>query len=325
MFQIRELYSLFSLSILKLYKNIKEVDMKTLTASRWATLPIFSLPLLFIVMWSSGYVVGKMALPFVGPYTLIFIRFASAALVLLAVALLTKAPWPRTRAQVGHLVVVGLLIQALQFAGLYMGLGLGVSAGVAALIVGTMPVFTALGATKFLNEKVSGLEWLGLVGGLFGVALVVFEQLTRFSTSASLTGYLCVVLALAGITAGTLYQKKFCSGMDLRTGGFIQLATAAMVMFVLADHYESLQVTWTPTMVFASAWLSLVNSIGAISILFLLVRKGEASKVAGLFHLIPSVTALMGFLFLGESFSLVNAVGFAITALAVYVCTHAKK
>lgn len=298
--------------------------MKTLTRSFNIVLPATLLPLLFIVMWSSGYIVGKVALPFVGPYTLIFIRFASAALVLLAVALLTKAPWPKTRAQFGHIVVVGLLIQALQFAGLYMGLDLGVSAAVAALIVGTMPVFTALGATRFLNEKVSRIEWLGLIGGLFGVALVVYEQLGA-SVTASLTGYLCVVLALIGITTGSLYQKKYCSSMDLRTGGFIQLATASFVMFFFAEHFENMAVQWTPTMIFASGWLSLVNSIGAISILYVLMRKGEASKVAGLFHLIPAVTALMGFAFLGESFSAINAVGFAITALAVYACTHAKK
>lgn len=297
--------------------------MKANTISSYSALPALSLPFLFIIMWSSGYVVGKMALPFVGPYTLIFIRFASAALILLAVALATKAPWPKTRAQFGHLVVVGLLIQALQFAGLYMGLGLGVSAGVAALIVGTMPVFTALGATKFLNEKVTGIEWMGLVGGLAGVALVVYEQLARTAT-ASLSAYLCVVLALVGITVGTLYQKKYCSAMDLRTGGFIQLTTAAIVMYFLAQHFEGLAVQWTPTMIFASGWLSLVNSIGAISILFILVRKGEASRVAGLFHLIPSVTALMGFVFLGESFSVLNAIGFLITALAVYVCTNIK-
>lgn len=299
--------------------------MKSLSAGLSRNFPAISLPFLFIVMWSSGYVVGKMVLPFVGPYTLIFIRFSCAALVLLGAALAGKAPWPRTWAQFGHLSVVGLLIQALQFAGLYMGLGRGVSAGVAALIVGTMPVFTALGATKFLNEKVSGLEWVGLLGGLFGVALVVFEQLAHGSAGASLAGYLCVVLALIGISAGSLYQKKFCSGMDLRTGGCVQLTVAATVMFFLAKHYESLSVVWSPTMIFASAWLSLVNSIGAISILFILMRKGEASKVAGLFHLIPSVTALMGFLFLGESFSFINALGFGITALAVYVCTHVKK
>jgi drug/metabolite transporter (DMT)-like permease len=147
--------------------------MKALTNHFAAAMPAISLPLLFILMWSSGYVVGKMALPYAGPFTLIFIRFSSAALVLLAVALATRAPWPKTCTQVGHLIVVGLLIQALQFGGLYMGLGLGVSAGIAALIVGTMPVLTALGATRFLNEKITGVEWLGLVGGLFGVALVM--------------------------------------------------------------------------------------------------------------------------------------------------------
>lgn len=297
--------------------------MKANTANSYAALPAISLPLLFIVMWSSGYVVGKLALPFVGPYTLIFIRFASAAVILLVVALATRAPWPKTRAQFGHLMVVGLLIQALQFAGLYMGLGLGVSAGVAALIVGTMPVFTALGATKFLNEQVSRVEWMGLVGGLFGVALVVYEQLARTAT-ASLSAYLCVVLALVGITAGTLYQKKYCSAMDLRTGGFIQLSTAAIVMFFLAQHVEGLAVQWSATMIVAASWLALVNSIGAISILFILVRKGEASRVAGLFHLIPAVTALMGFVFLGETFSAVNALGFLITALAVYACTNPR-
>ncbi len=298
--------------------------MKTFAANYSPALPAMLLPFLFIAMWSSGYVVGKLALPFAGAYTLTFIRFATAALILLAVALVTRAPWPRTRAQYGHLVVVGLLIQALQFGGLYMGLDRGVSAGVAALIVGTMPVLTALGATRFLGETVSRIEWVGLFGGLFGVGLVVFEQLGG-GAAAGMSAYVCVVLALAGITAGTLYQKKYCAGMDLRTGGFVQLATAAVVMFFAAEHTESLAVEWNPTMVFCAAWLSLVNSIGAVSILFVLMRKGEASKVAGLFHLIPAVTALMAVALLGESFSVINAVGFAITALAVYVCTHAKR
>jgi drug/metabolite transporter (DMT)-like permease len=297
--------------------------MKAISLGKPFSLPSFTLPLLFITMWSSGYIVGKIGLPYAGPYTLIFIRFASAAVVLLGVSFVTKASWPKTFAEYGHLIVVGVLIQALQFSGLYMGLGMGVSAGVAALIVGTMPVFTALGATKFLGEKVSRLDWMGLVGGLFGVALVVYDQIGI--ATASIGGYLCVVLALVGISIGSLYQKRFCSGMDLRTGGFVQLTTAAIIMFFLADHFEALHVNWTPTLIFASGWLSLVNSIGAISILYIMMRKGEASKVAGLFHLIPSVTALMGFIFLNESFNMIKAVGFAITACAVYVCTHAKK
>jgi drug/metabolite transporter (DMT)-like permease len=296
--------------------------MKALSAARPYAMPSITLPLLFIVMWSSGYVVGKIGLPYAGPFTLIFIRFASAAAILLVVSFITRAPWPKSFSELGHLVTVGLFIQALQFAGLYIGLGMGVSAGVAALIVGTMPVFTALGATRFLGEKVSVIDWAGLFGGLIGVAMVVYDQFG--SATTNIAGYLFVLLALVGITVGSLYQKKFCSGMDLRTGGFVQLTTASLVMFFLAEHFEQLKVSWTPTMIFASTWLSLVNSIGAISILYVMIRKGEASKVAGLFHLIPSVTALMGYVALGEPFNSIKAVGFAITALAVYACTHKK-
>ena len=165
---------------------------------------IFTLPFLFIVMWSSGYVVGKIGLPYAGPFTLLFLRFGVAALILLIAALLTKAPWPRERKQYAHLIVVGLLIQALQFSGLYSGLKLGVTAGVSALIVGTMPKYTALGACVFLNEKVSAKQWMGLVAGLFGVALVVGNKVG--AGSAGLAGYGAVVLALTGITLGTLYQ-----------------------------------------------------------------------------------------------------------------------
>ncbi|MET0982975.1 MAG: DMT family transporter, partial [Telluria sp.] len=245
----------------------------------------FTLPLLFIAMWSSGYVVGKLAVPYAGPFTLLTLRFGVAALLLLALALAARAPWPGSARQLGHLVVVGLLIQALQFSGLYTALKLGVSAGEAALIVGTMPVLTALGAGFFLGEKTDARQWLGMAAGVLGVALVVWHKLGPGSAGAG--AYLAAVVALLGITLGTLYQKKFCAGMDLRTGGCIQLAVATLVALPLALHVEGFAVRWTPTFVFASGWLSIVNSIGATSLLFILMRKGEAGKVASLFYLIP--------------------------------------
>lgn len=297
--------------------------MTTLTASKatGAMAAPFALPFLFILMWSSGYVVGKIALPYAGPFTLLFLRFGVAALVLLIVALLTGAPWPANRKQVAHLVVVGLLIQALQFSGLYTGLKLGVSAGVSALIVGTMPLFTALGASVFLDERVSARQWLGLAGGLCGVLLVVSDKVG--AGSAGLAGYGAVLLALAGITLGTLYQKKYCAGMDLRTGGCVQLGVASVVALALSLQVEGFQVQWTPALLLASGWLSVVNSIGAISLLFFMMRKGEASKVASLFYLIPGVTALLGFAVLGETLSVMAVAGFVVTAGAVYVCTRA--
>lgn len=280
--------------------------------------PSSTLPFLFILMWSSGYVVGKLALPYAGPFTLLFLRFAVAALVLLAIALATRAPWPTGWKPAAHLVVVGLLVQALQFSSLYTGMKLGVSAGVSALIVGTMPLFTALGASVFLHERVSGRQWLGLAAGLGGVALVVADRIG----GASIAGLGAVSLALAGITLGTLYQKKYCANADLRIGGFIQLAVASIVALPLALVVEGFEARWTPALVLASGWLSIVNSIGAVSLLFLMMRKGEASKVASLFYLIPGTTALMGFAVLGETLGAMMLAGFAVTAGAVHLCTR---
>jgi len=281
-----------------------------------------ALPLLFIAMWSSGYVVGKLAVPYAGPFTLLAIRFGLASLVLLVVALAARAPWPASRRQFGHLVVVGLLIQALQFSGLYTALKLGVSAGESALIVGTMPVFTALGAALVFGERLGLKQWLGMAGGVLGVVLVVWHKLG--SESAGIGAYAAAAVALAGITLGTLYQKKFCAGMDLRTGGFVQLAVATLVALPLSLGLEGFLVQWTPAMMFASGWLATVNSIGATSLLFLMMRKGEASKVASLFYLIPGVTALMAFGVLGETLSAMTLAGFVATAGAVYVCTRAR-
>jgi drug/metabolite transporter (DMT)-like permease len=218
----------------------------------------FALPLLFIAMWSSGYVVGKLAVP----------------------------------------------------------------AGEAALIVGTMPVLTLLGAGLFLGEKTSARQWLGMAADVLGVVPVVWHKLG--SGAAGVGAYAAAAVSLLGITLGTLYQKKFCAGMDLRTGGCVQLAMAALVALPLALVVEGFGVQWTPTLLFASGWLSLVNSIGATSLLFLLMRKGDAGKVASLFYLIPGVTALMAYAVLGETLTPLSLAGFAATAGAVWLCTRSR-
>ncbi|MFG6447692.1 DMT family transporter [Roseateles sp. BYS180W] len=282
-----------------------------------------SWPALFILLWSSGYVAGKIALPYAGPLTLIFLRFGVAALVLLLMAVLTRAPWPKDWASVRHLAVVGLLIQALQFSGLYLGLSWGVSAGIAALIVGLMPVLTAAGAAMFLNERISRQQLGGLMLGLLGVGIVVAHKVG--AGQAPWLGYLALGAALLGITAGTLLQKKYCAGMDLRTGGFIQLCSATLVVGPAAWLLERLQLTWTWQLVGASLWLSLVNSIGAISVLFIMMRRGQASQVASLFYLVPGVTALMGYLLLHETLNATQLLGFLVSAGGVYLTTAASR
>lgn len=292
--------------------------MNTLALSYESTrLRQLFLPFLFIIMWSSGYVVGKLGLDYAGPYTLILIRFASAAAIMLLVSMITKASWPKSWRQYGHLIVVGLLVQGIQFAGLYMGMNFGVTAGVSALIVGTMPIFTALIATRLFNEKVNFRQWIGAFLGVFGVSLVVMQNTGLLNTN--IWGYLFVVLALVGITVGTLYQKRFCGGMDMRTASFIQLTTASAFVLYLAWHFEGFNMQIGLPLVGISAWLSLINSIGAVTILFVLMKHGEASKISSLFHLIPGVTAIMSYFILGETLSPIVFAGFGITALAVYL------
>lgn len=291
-----------------------------LSGNTWSVSSPLFLPTLFIILWSSGYVAGKVGLPHAGPFTLIFMRFSVAALILLVVAIMTRAPWPQTLKQWMHIAVVGVLIQALQFSGLYSGMSLGVSAGVSSVIVGLMPILTTIGAVYFLGERVNRVQVLGLIVGLAGVALVMWHKIHL--DGDTLAGYAAVLLALVGISSGTLYQKKFCAGMDLRTGGFIQLSVATSIVGVIGYLHEGLVVEWTPALIASSLWLSLVNSIGAISVLFLMVRRGEASRVASLFYLIPSVTALMGFAVLNETLTPLQIAGFLISASGVYLATR---
>ena len=294
--------------------------MQTATFTPTTRIGALALPFLFIFMWSSGYVVGKIGIPYAGPFTLLFLRFGSAAIILLAVTLLTRAPWPRRASDYFHLIMVGLLIQVLQFFGLYTALKLGVTAGITALFIGTMPIFTALGASLFLNERLNKKQWAGLAIGLVGVYMVVAN---KFGISdAGIGGYIAALLGLIGITLGTLYQKKFCVGMDLRIAGLIQLSFASAIALFFASGFEHLAVQWTGKLIFASAWLSIVNSIGAISLLYILMRKGEASKVASLFYLIPGVTAVMAFAVLGETLTPMAMAGFGVTGAAVYFCTR---
>ncbi|WP_209880911.1 DMT family transporter [Azospirillum soli] len=274
------------------------------------------LPLSFIILWSSGYIGGAIGLHYAEPFTMTFLRFGTAGILLLIIALAMGAPWPESWTKVGHIAVVGFFMQATQFGGLYSGMNNGVSAGVSALIVGMMPIFTAIGAGWLLREKVSWPQWCGLLLGLGGLAIVVSPRITA---GGDMAGYLLVGVALFGITAGTLYQKKFCGGMDLRTGGFIQMMVGSTVMLILATQTETMQIRWTGEFVASVGWLALMNSIGAISLLYVMIHRGEATRVASLFYLIPPVTAVMASVMLAELPNLYTVVGLSLAACGVYL------
>jgi drug/metabolite transporter (DMT)-like permease len=213
-----------------------------------------------------------------------------------------------------------VLIQGVALGCAYLGLELGVSAGMSGLVNGLAPLLTAFGAVPFLGERVGSRQWLGLGVGLIGVVLVVVDQASLGGTGWA--GYAATFGALAAFVCGTLYQKKFCSTMDLRTGSFIQLAAASAAVFLPALRLDGLQVEWNWTLILASSWLSLANSIGAFSLLYVLLRSGEASRVSALFYLVPPVTAIMAFFAFHETLSPAALAGFAVAAGGVYLGTR---
>lgn len=292
-------------------------------ATRQGTPWLSPIPLSFVLLWSTGFIVAKFGLPYAPPLTFLLLRCAAVLAVLLPVTLVSKAPWPT--GYTGHIAVAGLLLQAGYLGGVWCAIKLGMPAGVTALIVGMQPILTA-GAAPLIGERVRPRQWLGLLLGLAGVALVVYAKITFVGLSAAAVGW--CVFALLSITAGTMYQKRFCPGFDLRTGTVIQFASTVAVMLPLAIVFEQLDpglssVQWTPRFVGALLWSVFALSIGAIFLLFKLLRRSDATQVSSLMYLTPPTTALMAWLMFGEAFSLMGALGMTV-AVAGVVCVIKK-
>ena len=274
-------------------------------------------PLLFVVLWSTGFIGAKLGLPDCEPLTLLSLRYGAVLLLMGAVALATRAPWPADRSQWLHIAVSGLLVHAIYLGGVFTAIRLGLPAGVTALVVGLQPVLTALGAGLFLRERVRATQWAGLALGLVGVVLVVANKVAGGPSAASLL--VPAVIALGGITAGTLYQKRFCASFDLRTGSVIQFLPCLVVTALVASRTETMAVHWTPAFVFALGWLVLVLSVGAVSLLNVLIRSGSAVNVASLFYLTPPTTALIAWAMFGETLTGLALAGMALAVAGVWL------
>lgn len=282
------------------------------------------LPLLFVAVWSTGFIGAKFGLPDAEPLTFLAWRYAAVIVLMLPVVLVLRAPWPRSLAACGHIAVTGLLVHAVYLGGVFTAISHGLPAGITALVVGLQPLVTALGARAFLGEQIGRLQWAGLALGFVGVGLVVAQKTAAVAGPALLTMLLPAVLALIGITAGTLYQKKFCPSFDLRTGSIIQFVPSLIVTAALAALTETMQVRWTGQFVFALGWLVLVLSLGAVSLLNLLIRKGSAVNVASLFYLTPPTTALIAWALFGETLTGLSMVGMALAAAGVWLARRTK-
>ena len=272
-------------------------------------------PGLFVVLWSTGFIGMKLGAPFAEPFTFMGLRMLLVITILLVIIATTRAPWPRNPGAFGHIAVAGLLVHATYLCGMLFAIQMQLPLGFVALIAGLQPILTAVLANLFLHEKLNGRQWAGMALGLCGVVMVVASKYSLGTSNWPALG--AVGIGLLGITFGTLYQKRFCASMDLRTGGVIQYAATCLLLWVLAFATETREVQWTGQFVFALFWLSIVLSLGAIGLFYLLIRRGAASKVASLFFLTPSVTAVMAYALFGEALGWLAVAGLLVTAAGV--------
>jgi len=283
---------------------------------RWA-------PALFVFLWSTGFIGSRLGTPFAEPLTFLSWRYLALVALLVPIALATGSPWPRNLREGLHAATAGLLVHGAYLGGVFCGIARGVPLATIALLVGLQPVVTALAAGPILGERLTRVQWLGIALGFGGVVLVVSGKWDGPAGDA--VGYASAALALAGITAGTLYQKRYCGAIPMLTGGVIQYGAAGLVTFALALATETRVVQWTPQFAFALGWLVLVLSLGAIGLLYTMIRHGEASRVSSLFFLTPPVTAVMAYFLFGERLPLVALAGLAVSAAGVALVTRGAR
>ena len=296
------------------------LSAKKIFSATPTNLLFFGAPALFVVLWSTGFIGAKMGLPYAEPATFLAIRFFAVAAILAVVAGLTGAAWPDNHTDKAHIAAVGLLVHGIYLGGIFGGISLGVTAGDSALIVGMPPILTAVLVGPVRGETVRARQWIGFVIGTVGVTLVSWRYIDDLDST--LTGVVLCVVAVMGMSLGTIYQKRFCAQMNLLTGSCIQFLAAALFMLLIAVAWESGQVNWTGEFVFALGWLVIVLSLGAMTLLWLLVRAQAATQVASLFFLVPPVTALIAWPLFGETLTLKSVIGMGLVVLGILLVKH---
>ena len=281
------------------------------------------MPAVFVLIWSTGFIVAKFGLPFAPPLTFLAIRYFLSIFCFLVWIWLARAVWPSDKNQWRHLAVSGVLMHAGYLGGVWVAIKAGMGSGLTALIVGFQPVLTALWLTWIHSDKsgasshpaVTKRQWLGLLVGLVGLLLVVARKFGTTSEVTLLT-FAATVFALLCITSGTLYQKRFVSAADVRTANVIQLGAALLLTLPFA-LFEAEAIVWNASFVGAMAWAVLALTLGGSSLMFMLIQRGAATTVTSLLYLVPPTTALMAWLLFDEAITFVTLLGIALTAIGV--------
>ncbi len=269
----------------------------------------------FVAIWGSGFVATKIGLQYAAPFTFLSLRFAFGLICLIPLLWWLKPRWPRGRREWLHIIVAGLLMHAIHLSGSHYAQYLGMSAGIAAVILALQPLATAIIAVGWFRERPSRLQWLGIALGFMGVALIVWHKIDmRAATAGSL---LAVTIGLAALTVGTLYQRRFCPEVDLRSGALIQFATSLIVLAPMSIMFESAKVEWTWPLLGSIAFLVLLASLLGVNALHTLMRRGEATRVTSMMYLPPIFAVAIEYGWFGLAPSAISIAGISITSLGV--------
>ena len=277
-------------------------------ASRW-------LAWYFVVIWGSGYLATKVGLQYAPPFTFLTLRFVIGVLLVVPLAIVVKPTWPASASQWLHVAAAGLLMHAVNLGGSHYAQYLGMSAGITALILALQPLVTALVAAPLLDERLKPVQWIGVGLGLTGVALVVWHKVDLDAMSAA--SLAAVLIALAAVTIGTLYQRIFCPAVDLRAASVVQFAATAAVLAPLAVIVEGFEFRWTWQLLSAIGFLVVFASTFAVNALHTLMRRGEATRVTSLLYLTPIIAVALEWLMFGIYPTWLTALGIAVTCAGV--------
>jgi drug/metabolite transporter (DMT)-like permease len=282
-----------------------------------------AMPLVFVLIWSTGFIVAKFGLPHAPPLGFLAWRYFFSILCFLIWIMLAGALWPRDLRQWWHLAVTGVLMHAGYLGGVWVAVELGMGSGLAALIVGLQPVLTAVWVSRVEGGQVTRLQWLGLLLGFGGLVLVIWRKLL-VGTEVSTFTLASTVFALLSITIGTLYQKRYLRATDVRTANAIQLGAALIVTLPLT-LLESEPMSWNASLIGSMAWAVLGLTLGGSSLLYLLIQRGAATSVTSLLYLVPPTTALMAWFLFDEWITAATLVGTALTAVGVALVVRQPK
>ncbi len=284
-------------------------------------------PILFPLIWSTGWIVARYTKDFADPLAFLCVRYVCAGLALGAFAFYARAQWPRSAVEATHAIVSGVFLHAIYLGGVWWAIEQGVPASISALLAALQPIMTAFLAPALVGERVGLARWSGVAIGFAGLCLVLAPKLVGLDPAqlrAALTPIGVNVVAMAGVTAGTFYQKRFIHTGDLRSVAALQYVGALAAGLPMAWFAGEYRIDWTPTAFVVLAWSVLALSIGAIALLLLLIRRGEVSRSAQLIFLVPPLSALQAHFLFGETLTLVQVLGMGLTACGVALAARAK-